>query len=159
MIIMSQNGLAALIFRRDTVLNPKYLVGVWRCGCNAPMGKTHKKEPKESAMKRLITAGSLFLLTLGSVSYAATRESGSVSFPSTVRVGANSLPAGTYAIHWQEGSSEVQVTISGNGHEISVPATVAPGSGTDQVLIHRDGSAEVVDGFIVKDTTFTIKNP
>jgi hypothetical protein len=82
-----------------------------------------------------------------------------VSFPSTVRVGTNTLPAGTYAIHWQEGSSEVQVTISGNGHEISVPATVAPGSGPDQVLIHRDGSAQIVDGFIVKDTTFTIKNP
>jgi hypothetical protein len=110
-------------------------------------------------MKRFLTACSLFLFTLGSVSYAATRESGSVSFPSTVRVGTNTLPAGTYAIHWQEGSSEVQVTISGNGHEISVPATVAPGSGPDQVLIHRDGSTEIVDGFIVKDTTFTIKNP
>jgi hypothetical protein len=82
-----------------------------------------------------------------------------VSFPSTVRVATNTLPAGTYAIRWQEGSSEVQVTISGDGHEISVPATVAPGSGPDQVLIHRDGSAQIVDGFIVKDTTFTIKNP
>jgi hypothetical protein len=123
------------------------------------MGKTHKKEPKESAMKRFLAACSLFLFALGSVSYAATRESGSVSFPGTVRVGTNTLPAGTYAIHWQEGSSEVQVTISGNGHEISVPATVAPGSGPDEVLIHRDGSAEVVDGFIVKETTLTIKNP
>jgi hypothetical protein len=137
----------------------KYLVGLSQRRCNAHMGYTHKKEPKESALKRFLTACSLFLLALGSISYAATKESGSVSFPSTVRVGTNSLPAGTYAIHWQEGSSNEQVTISGNGHQISVPVTVAPGSGPDQVLIHRDGSGEVVDGFIVKETTFTIKNP
>ena len=110
-------------------------------------------------MKRFLTTCWLFLFVLGSVSYAATRESGSVSFPGTVRVGTNTLPAGTYAVHWQEGSSEVQVTISGNGHEISIPATVAPGSGPAQVLIHRDGNTEIVDGFTVRDTTFTIKNP
>ncbi len=110
-------------------------------------------------MKRFLITSSLFLFTFGSVAYAANKESGSVSFPSTVRVGTNTLPAGTYAIHWQEGSSDVQVTISGNGHQISVPATVAAGSGPDEVLIHRDGSTEVVDGFTVKETTLTIKNP
>ncbi len=110
-------------------------------------------------MKKILSMCSLFLFAFGSMSYAANQGSGSVSFPDTVRVGANSLPAGTYSLHWQVGSSDVQLTLSGNGHEISVPATVTPGTGTDQVLMHRDGSADVVDGFTVKDTNFTIKTP
>jgi hypothetical protein len=82
-----------------------------------------------------------------------------VSFPSAVRVGQNNLPAGTYAVHWQEGSSDAQVTLSGHGQKISIPATVAPGVGMDQVLMHRDGKSQVVDGFIVKATSFTLKTP
>lgn len=114
-------------------------------------------------MKTILTTCSLFLFALGSTSYAATTGSGSVSFPSAVRIGANNLPAGTYAVHWQEGSSDVQVTLSGQraraGHQVSVPATVAPGVGSDQVLMHRDGSAQVVEGFTVKATSFTLKTP
>jgi virulence-associated protein VagC len=93
------------------------------------------------------------------MSYAATQESGSVSFPSAVRVGTNNLPAGTYAVRWQPGSSDVQVTLSGHGQKVSIPATVAPGTGADEVLLHRDGSAQVVEGFTVKETSFTIKKP
>jgi hypothetical protein len=93
------------------------------------------------------------------MSYATDKESGSVSFPSAVRVGTNNLPAGTYAIHWQPGSGDNQVTLSGKGHEISVPATIAPGVGRDEVLMHRDGKTQVVEGFTVKSTNFTIKNP
>jgi hypothetical protein len=107
-------------------------------------------------MKTILTT--LFLLALSSMSYAAT-GSGSVSFPSAVRVGQNNLPAGTYAVHWQEGSSDVQVTLSGQGHQVSVPATVAPGAGADEVLMHRDGTAQVVEGFTVKATSFTLKTP
>ena len=110
-------------------------------------------------MKRILSMCSLFLFAFGSMSYGANQESGSVSFPNTVRVGANNLPAGTYKVHWQAGSSEVQVTLSGNGHEISVPATATPGVGQDQVLEHRVGNTQVVEGFTVKDTSFTIKNP
>ena len=110
-------------------------------------------------MKTILTTCSLFLFALGSMSYAATTGAGSVSFPTAVRVGANNLPAGTYAVHWQEGSSDVQVTLSGHGHQVSVPATVAPGVGSDQVLMHRDGSAQVVEGFTVKATSFTLKTP
>jgi hypothetical protein len=109
-------------------------------------------------VKRILTILSLLLFTSGSMSYAANKESGSVSFPTPVRIGNNNLPAGTYEIHWEASSSETQVTISGDGHEISVPATVTPGVGQDQVLIHRAGSVEVVDGFTVKATNFTIKN-
>jgi hypothetical protein len=119
----------------------------------------HKNPHKENTVKRLLTIGSLFFFAFGSMSYAANQESGSVSFPSTVRVGANNLPAGTYKIHWQAGSSEAQVTLSGNGHQITIPATLAPGSGPDQVLTHRDGSSQVVDGFTVKETNFTLKTP
>jgi hypothetical protein len=110
-------------------------------------------------VKRILSICSLFLFAVGSMSYAANQESGSVSFPSTVRVGSNNLPAGTYKIHWQAGSSDAQVTLSGNGHQITVPATVAPGSGPDQVLEHRDGSSQVVDGFTVKETNITLKTP
>jgi hypothetical protein len=117
------------------------------------------KKDKETAVKKILITCSLFLFAFGSMSYAAGKESGSVSFPSAVRVGTNNLPAGTYAIHWQPGSSDAQVTLSGKGQEISVPATVTPGVGRDEVFMHRDGKTQVVDGFIVKATTFTIKNP
>jgi hypothetical protein len=109
-------------------------------------------------VKRILSICSLFFFAFGSMSYAAN-ESGSVSFPSTVRVGTNNLPAGTYKIHWQAGSSDAKVTISGEGHQVTVPASVAPGTGPDHVLLHRDGSAEVVDGFTVKETNFTLKTP
>jgi hypothetical protein len=110
-------------------------------------------------MRKILTTYSLFLFALGSIGYAATTESGSVSFPSAVRVGANNLPAGTYSVHWQEGSGDVEVTLSGHGQKISVPATVAPSAGMNQVLMHRDGTAQVVEGFTVKATSFTLKTP
>jgi hypothetical protein len=46
-----------------------------------------------------------------------------------------------------------------HGHEVSVSATVAPSVGSAQVLMHRDGSAKVVEGFTVKATSFTTKTP
>ena len=110
-------------------------------------------------MKQLLITFSVFSLALASASYAATRESGSVSFTSAVRVGTSSLPAGVYAIQWQEGTGQVQLKISGNGHEISVAATAAAAAGPDEVLTHRDGAAQVVDGLVVKETALTIKNP
>ena len=110
-------------------------------------------------MKSILSLSSLFLFAFCSMSYAANQESGSISFPDTVRVGTNNLPAGTYTVHWQLGSSDVQLTLSGKGHQISVPATVSTGVGQDQVLLHKDGSAEVLDGFTVKDTNFSIKAP
>jgi hypothetical protein len=110
-------------------------------------------------VKRILTICSLSFFAFGSISFAANQESGSVSFANTVRVGTNNLPAGTYKIHWQAGSSDAQVTLSGNGHQITVPATVAPGNGPDKVLEHRDGSTQVVDGFTVKETNFTLKTP
>jgi hypothetical protein len=110
---------------------------------------------RRTIVKTILTT--LFLFA--SMSYAATTGSGSVSFPSAVRVGQNNLPAGTYAVHWQEGSGDVQVTLSGHGHQVSVPATVAPGVGRDEVLMHRDGGAQVVEGFTVKATSFTLKTP
>jgi hypothetical protein len=110
-------------------------------------------------VKRILSMCSLFLFAFGPMSYGANQESGSVSFPNTVRVGANDLPAGTYKVRWQAGSSEVQVTLSGNGHEISVLATATPGVGQNQVFEHRVGNTQMVDGFTVKDTNFTIKNP
>lgn len=110
-------------------------------------------------MKRILTISSLFFFAFGSMTYAANQESGSINFPTTVRIGANELPAGTYKIHWQVGSNDAQVSLSGNGHQITVPATVAPGNGPDQVLEHRDGSTQIVDGFTVKETSFTLKTP
>jgi hypothetical protein len=110
-------------------------------------------------MKRILSLSSLFLFAFSSMTYAANNESGSLRFPTAVRVGATNLPAGTYAVHWQPGASEVQVKISGNGQTVEVPATVSPSSVRDELLTRRDGTTEVVEGFTVKSTNFTIKNP
>jgi hypothetical protein len=115
--------------------------------------------PQGDVMKRILIACSLLLFASGSMSYAANTESGSVRFPDPVRIGTNNLPAGTYSIHWEAGSGDVQVKISGNGHEISVPAIVSPSVDRDQVATRRAGGSEVVEGFTVKATNFTIKNP
>ncbi len=110
-------------------------------------------------MNKILSTASLFLFVVGSVSFAAAKESGSVSFPSTVRVGTATLPAGTYSVHWDAGSSnDVQLQLSGKGHDVSVPATAAPAVTRDEVLIHRAGTTDVVDGFTVKTTSFTLKN-
>jgi hypothetical protein len=114
---------------------------------------------RESAMKKLLSLSSLFLFACSSMCFAAANQSGSVHFSTPVRVGTNNLPAGTYAIHWQAGSGDEQVKISGNGLDIAVPATVAPSAVKAEVLTRREGSTDVVEGFTVKATSFTIKQP
>jgi hypothetical protein len=110
-------------------------------------------------VKRILSICSLFFFAFGTMCYAADQESGSVSFPDTVRVGATSLPAGTYKVHWQAGSNDTQITLSGKGRQVTVPATLSPGARRDQVLEHRDGNTQVVDGFTAKGANFTIKTP
>jgi hypothetical protein len=100
-------------------------------------------------MKRIFSLSSLFLFAFSSMTYAANNESGSLRFPTPVRLGATNLPAGTYAIHWTPGAGEVQVKISGNGQSVDVPATLAPSSVRDELLTHREGATEVVEGFTV----------
>lgn len=97
-------------------------------------------------MKRLLSLSSFFLFAFSSMCYAATNESGSVSFPTPVRVGSTNLPAGTYAIHWQAGSGDVQVKFFGNGHNFAVPATIVPSTVKAEVLTRREGSTHVVEG-------------
>jgi hypothetical protein len=110
-------------------------------------------------MKRILITCSLCFFALGSMSYAAHQESGLVSFPSAVGIGSDSLPAGIYNVHWEPGSGDVQVTLSGNGHKLSVPATLVSGTGPDEVFMHRDANGQVVDGFRVKATGFALKTP
>jgi hypothetical protein len=109
-------------------------------------------------MKRILSLSSFFLFVFSAMAFGASSESGSLRFLTPVRVGSTNLPAGTYSIHWQTGASEVEVKISGNGHSVDVPATVAPSAVRDELLTHRDGATEVVEGFTVKSTSFTIKN-
>ena len=62
---------------------PKYLVALWGSACNDHM---HTSPHKENLMKRILTICSLSFFAFGCVSFAANQESGSVSFPNTVRV-------------------------------------------------------------------------
>ena len=107
-------------------------------------------------MKKILSISSLFLFAVASVNFAAAKESGSVSFPNEVRVGNTTLPAGSYSVHWEAGGN--QVKLSGNGKEVSVPVAEGPGNNRGEVLMHHAGNADVVDGFTVKSTSFTIKN-
>lgn len=118
-----------------------------------------KNRHKENTVKRILSICSLFFFAFGSMSYAADQKSGSVSFPDTVRVGTTSLPAGTYKLHWEAGSSDTQITLSGEGHRVTVPATISVGPGPDHVLEHQDGNTQVVDGFTAKGINFTLKTP
>jgi hypothetical protein len=110
-------------------------------------------------MKNNLIICSLFLLTAAPLSFAANEAKGGVSFPNAVRIGNQSLPAGRYEVHWQPGASDAPVTISGNGHKISVPAKLASAPGPDVVDMHASGKDQVVDGFTTKSTSFTITTP
>jgi hypothetical protein len=109
-------------------------------------------------MKMILTVCSLILLT-PAVTFAASQGAGGVTFPNAVRIGKDSLPAGRYEVHWQSGSSDGPVTISGNGRKFSVAAKLAATNGPDQVLMHREGNDQVVDGFTVKAVSFSIATP
>jgi hypothetical protein len=130
-----------------------YLADASRSFCNGPEANSQEKR---NAMKILLTVCSLLLLT-PSVTFAASQ--GGVTFPNAVRVGKDSLPAGRYEVHWQPGSSDGPVTISGNGHKVSVPAKLAATNGPDEVLMHREGNDQVVDGFTVKAVSFSLATP
>jgi hypothetical protein len=110
-------------------------------------------------MKRILSVSSLFLFAFSSISYASQQRVWIFEFPHRSPCGNPNLPAGTYAIHWQTGASEVEVKISGNGHSVDLPATVAPSAVRDELLTHHEGTAEVVEGFTVKSTSFRPKNP
>ena len=50
-------------------------------------------------------------------------------FPNTVRVGTNNLPAGTYTIHWQAGSSDVKSRLPAMDTRLPFPQPSPPPPG------------------------------
>jgi hypothetical protein len=104
-------------------------------------------EQKERIMKKLLSAFAL-VLALVSVSYAAAQHSASLTLYETVYVGSDTLSAGDYSLHWPDGSGLVQLSITGNRHNLSVPITVTSSKVvTNGAIITISGDKTLLQGF------------
>ena len=74
-------------------------------------------------MKRLSYCA--LILALLSVPAFAAKNSQTVNFPDSVKVGTSQLPAGDYKITWDGTGSNVQITLQQKGVQHPVTATVA----------------------------------
>jgi hypothetical protein len=110
-------------------------------------------------MKKIFSSVALALAFTATAVYAAAVHSAPVTFYETVHIGADSLPAGDYTIHWSDGPGVVDLTITGNKHKLTVPVTISAHNAAngDQVIITGDGNSTVLQGFAVKSETLTIK--
>lgn len=110
-------------------------------------------------MKRF--AGAFLLaLALPMASFAATKNSASVTIYEAVHVGAKTLPAGDYTLHWTDGSGVVDLNITGNRQNVTVPVTVtARAAGPTNVMTSGEGNATVLHGFQTKSSVLTIQDP
>lgn len=71
-------------------------------------------------MKRLF--GYALLLALAAAPALAAKNSQSVSFAQSVKVGSTEIPAGDVKVTWTGSGDSVQVTLAVNGKTITVPA-------------------------------------
>jgi hypothetical protein len=117
------------------------------------------RRAKEIIMKKIFSSVALALAFTATAVYAAAGHSAPVTFYETVHIGADSLPAGDYTIHWADGPGVVDLTITGNKHKLTVPVTISSHNAAngDQVIITGDDKATVLQGFAVKSQTLTIK--
>jgi hypothetical protein len=109
-------------------------------------------------MKKLLSAFAL-ILALATVGYAAAQHSVSVTLYETVTVGSNTLPAGDYSLRWPDGSGVVELSITGNHHNLSVPITVTPPDkfASGGAIITTSGDKTLLQGFSTKAGKLTIK--
>jgi hypothetical protein len=113
---------------------------------------------KGDIMKRLLS-GFALILALVTVSYAAAQHSASVTLYETVYVGSNTLPAGDYSLHWADGSGVVDLSISGNRHNVSVPITINPQvAASSGAITMTSGDKTLLKGFSTKLGTLMIKD-
>ena len=109
-------------------------------------------------MKRFLS-GFALVLALVTASYAGVQHSASVTLYETVTVGTNTLPAGDYSLHWPDGPGVVDLSISGNRHNLSVPVTVVPAKiVTNGAIITTSGDKTLLQGFSTKFGNLMIKD-
>lgn len=109
-------------------------------------------------MKKTISA---FLLAaaMPMVSFAAAKNSASVTIYEPVHVGANTLPAGDYSIKWADGAGVVNLTITGNHQNLTVPVTVqAKTNAQNSVMTAGEGDKAVLQGFQLKNATISVQD-
>jgi hypothetical protein len=109
-------------------------------------------------MKRFLS-GFALVLAFVTASYAAVQHSASVTLYETVTVGTNTLPAGDYSLHWPDGPGVVDLSISGNRHNLSIPITVTPAKVvTNGAIITVSGDKTLLQGFSTKFGNLMIKD-
>jgi hypothetical protein len=103
----------------------------------------------------------LVFVVATATSFAASGHSSSVKLYTDVHAGATSIPAGDYTLHWAADSGDTDLTISAGKLHYSIPVTVKRSpdkqTGNTGVLTHNDGTADVLDGFRIKDTLLMVR--
>ena len=104
----------------------------------------------------------LVLVAATATLYAASDHSTSIKLDTDIRVGAISIPAGDYTLHWATDSGDMDLTISGEKHRhYSIPVTVKQNpdrqTGNPALITHREGDAQVLEGIKVKNTLLMVR--
>jgi hypothetical protein len=102
-------------------------------------------------LKKLLSAFALVLALATTLGYAAAQHSASITLYETVYVGSDTLPAGDYSLHWPDGPGVIQLSITGNRHNLSVPITVTSSKVvTNGAIITMSGDKTLLQGFSTK---------
>jgi hypothetical protein len=114
----------------------------------------------ENNMKSAVCV--LMILALSMCAFAAN---GSMSLMSPAKLNGKQLNQGAYKVSWTAEGDNVQVAISGNGVEMSVPASVVRSTAKlqhDSVLKSQDGVIQEINiaskNIVVKFATEAPKN-
>jgi acetamidase/formamidase len=109
-------------------------------------------------MKKMIGAF-LLAVALPVASFAAAKNSASVTVYEPIHVGANTLPAGDYTLHWADGTGVVNLTITGNHQNLTVPVTVqAKANQQNSIMTTGEGGQTVLQGFQLKNATISVQD-
>lgn len=110
-------------------------------------------------MKRLF-GYALMLALVAAPAFAAAKNSQTVSFAQSVKVGSTEIPAGDVKVTWTGTGDNVQVTLSENRTTVTFPAKIVDEKHTfkSYIVNTSTGSAQL-QAIQLKDISLQLTNP
>ena len=109
-------------------------------------------------MKRFL--GFALMLALTAAPAFAAKNSQSVNFAQSVKVGSTEFPAGDCKVTWNGTGDSVQVTIAQNGKIVTIPAKlVAEKNNHKGYIVSRVGGADQLQTIQLNNISLQLESP
>jgi hypothetical protein len=109
-------------------------------------------------MKRLL--GYALMLALATAPAFAAKNSQSVNFAQSVKVGSTEIPAGECKVSWTGTGDSVQVTLANSGKTVTIPAKlVAEKHDHKGYVVNRVAGSDQLQTIQLSNVTLQIESP